>query len=61
MGRSVLGVSGGRAGRAGFGGMGEGDITLLSMASGVTPSPLLSPDEAVELIEKGDRRACMLS
>ena len=30
-------------------------------ASGVTPSPLLSPDEAVELIEKGDRSACILS
>ena len=30
-------------------------------ASGVTPSPLLSPDEAVALIEKGDRSACILS
>ena len=30
-------------------------------ASGVTPSPLLSPDEAVAIIEKGDRSACILS
>ena len=30
-------------------------------ASGVTPSPLLSPDEAVAIIKKGDRSACILS